>query len=47
MTNTMGCLVDNVNTGDGMYSVVVADWELEIWNVRVRVLIMWLSQLQL
>lgn len=34
---------------DGLFSVVVADWELdfEILNVRVRILIMWLSQLQL
>lgn len=39
----MGYLVRNVrNTGDGMSSVALADWELdfEFWNVRVKVLIM-------
>lgn len=47
MTNTMGCLVDNA--GDGLSSLVVADWELdfEILNVRVGILITWLSQQQL
>lgn len=39
----MGYLVRNVrNTGNGMSSVALADWELdfEFWNVRVKVLIM-------
>lgn len=39
----MGYLVRNVrNTGDGMSSAALADWELdfEFWTVKVKVLIM-------